>query len=257
MSTTPRLTKRELRDERRATREAAEAAERATATRRRRLTRLGAAVLGAVIVVAVAAVVSSGGAAKTPTAATPGAAAQAASVVAGLPEKDGVLGSGSANVTVTEFLDLQCPICKAASTQVVPGLVNSYVRTGKVKLQARTLHFIGSDSTRAADVAAGALAQGRFWPFAEAFYASQGEENSGYVTDSFLRGVARASGVDAAKALSYANTSAAQARVSAADAAAAKLGIDSTPTFVVQKAGGAPKVTDANGVQAAIQAALA
>src|SRR4029079_4377094 len=121
-------------------------------------------------------------------------------------------------------LDLQCPICKAASSQVVPGLVNDYVRTGKVKLQARTLHFIGADSTRAAQVAAGAQAQGRFWPFVEAFYASQGEENSGYVTDSFLRGVAGASGVNAAKALAYADTSAAQARVSAADSDAAKLG---------------------------------
>ena len=255
MSTTPRLTKRELRDQRRAVRESQEAAERAHDARRRRLTRLGVVTLGAVIVVAVAIVVSSGGAAKTPAA--PGAAQQAASLVAGVPEKNGVLGSTKAKVTVTEYLDLQCPICKAASSQVVPGLVNDYVRTGKVKLQARTLHFIGADSTRAAQVAAGAQAQGRFWPFVEAFYASQGEENSGYVTDSFLRGVAGASGVNAAKALAYANTNAAQARVSTADSDAAKLGIDSTPTFVVQRAGGAPKVVDANQVQSAIQAALA
>jgi protein-disulfide isomerase len=135
--------------------------------------------------------------------------------------------------------------------------VNTYVRTGKVRLQARTLHFIGSDSTRAAQVAAGAQAQGRLWPFLEAFYASQGEENSGYVTDSYLRGVARASGVDASRALAYAQTGAAQAHLTAADSQAAKLGIDSTPTFVVTRGNGTPKVTDANGVQAAIDAALA
>ena len=79
--------------------------------------------------------------------------------------------------------------------------MRDYVRTGKVKLQARTLHFIGADSDRAAEVAAGAEQQGRLWPFLEAFYASQGEENSGYVTDGFLRAVARRPGVDATAAL--------------------------------------------------------
>src|SRR5262249_44807657 len=123
-----------------------------------------------------------------------------------------------------EYLDLQCPICKAAFSQILPGIVNDYVRPGKVKLQARTLHFIGNDFTRAAQVAAGAQAQGRLWPFVEAFYVFQGRENSGYVTDSFLRGVARASGVNAAQALSFANTSAAQVRLNIADADAAKLG---------------------------------
>jgi protein-disulfide isomerase len=255
MSTAPRLTKRELRDQRRAVRESLEAAERARDARRRRVTRLGAVTLLAVIVVGVAIAVSSGGAAKTPAA--PGAAQQAASLVAGIPERDGVLGSGKAKVTVTEYLDLQCPVCKAASTQVLPSLVNDYVRPGKVRLQARTLHFIGDDSTRAARVAAGAQAQGRLWPFVEAFYASQGQENSGYVTDSFLRGVARASGVNADRALAYANTSAAQARLQTADSGATKLGVDSTPTFVVQRAGEAPTVVDATQVQSAIQAALA
>ena len=101
-----------------------------------------------------------------------------------------MLGDPKAPVTVTEFLDLQCPICAEASKTTLPTLVNDYVRTGKVKLQARTLHFIGADSSRAAQAAAGAQAQGKLWPFVEAFYAAQGQENSGYVTDGFLRSVA-------------------------------------------------------------------
>jgi protein-disulfide isomerase len=257
MSTTPRLTKRELREARRTDRQAAEDAARAKAARKRRLSMLGGLVAAAVVIVVAAVVVSSHGAKKPQLPATPDAAARAAAIVAGIPERNGVLGSSSAKVTVTEYLDLQCPICKAASQQVVPGLVSSYVRPGKVKLQAQTLHFIGSDSTRAAEVAAGARAQGRFWAFAEAFYASQGEENSGYVTDPFLRGVAKASGVDATKALAYSQTPAAEAPLNAADSAASKLAINSTPTFVVEKAGGAPKITDAADVDAAIKKALA
>ena len=75
------------------------------------------------------------------------------------------------------------------------------MRAGKVKLAVRTLHFLGPDSVRAARVAAGAERQGRLWAFLEAFYARQGTENSGYVTDGFLREVAAAAGVDAGRAL--------------------------------------------------------
>ena len=67
-------------------------------------------------------------------------------------------------------------------------------------------------------MAAGAEQQGRLWPFLEAFYATQGEENSGYVTDDFLRQVAQAAGVDADKALAYAKTAAAQERLNRANA---------------------------------------
>src|SRR4051794_31581834 len=148
MSTTPHFSKRELREQRRAARESAEAAERVRAARRRLLTRLAVATAAAAALVAIAIAVSSRGHTTSPAAAT-----QAAGVVTGVPEHDGVLGAASAKVTVTEFLDLQCPVCKAASQDLLPGLIDRYVRPGDVKLQARTLHFIGNDSTRAAEVA--------------------------------------------------------------------------------------------------------
>jgi protein-disulfide isomerase len=212
------------------------------------------------VIVVVAIVVSSGGGGKSTSAPTSSsgqsAAASAAALFNGVPERNGVAGSSAAKVTVTEYLDLQCPICREASTQVIPGLVNNYVKTGKVKLQARTLHFIGNDSTTAALYAAGARQQGKFWKFAEAFYASQQEENSGYVTPSFLAAVAKASGVDNAAATAFARTTAAENALNTADSTGSALGIDSTPTFVVRKGNGAPKVVDATQVQAAVDAAL-
>ena len=128
----------------------------------------------------------------------------------------------NAKVTVTEFLDLQCPICAEASKQTLPTLINDYVRTGKVKLQARTLHFIGPDSTKAARAAAAAQEQGKLWPFVEAFYAAQGAENSGYVTDGFLREVADAAGLDADKLLDAAKEPASQQGMATADQEAAQ-----------------------------------
>jgi protein-disulfide isomerase len=185
------------------------------------------------VVVAIAAIVST----------TPEKPVSASSttnaLVAGVPEHNGVLGNPNAPYTVTEYLDLQCPICKAASTQVLPSLIDDYIKTGKVKLQARTLHFIGDDSTAAAEFAAGAGRQGKLWSFIEAFYANQGEENSGYVTDSFLRDVAQASGVNADQAFAYAKTDGAQAALDTADSDASAVGANSTPTFTIKKGDGA------------------
>ena len=231
------ITKRELREQRRAARQAAEAAAKAREVRKRRLWQLAGAAGLAVAVLAVAIAVSGGG--NTPAPAQPG-------LLRGIPERNGVLGQADAPVTVTEYLDLQCPVCAEASRTVLPSLVNDYVRTGKIKLQARTLHFIGADSVRAARVAAGAEQQGRLWPFLEAFYAKQGNENSGYMTDAFLRDVAGSAGVDARTALDYAGTAAAEKPLVTANTDAARLKIDGTPTFTVKRGDGAPKVVSAD-----------
>jgi protein-disulfide isomerase len=239
MSSQPTLTKRQLREQRRAERVEAERAQSAAAARRARTWRLLAAAGLAIVVVGVAAIASSsGGKASSP----PAAPAQTSSLFAGIPEKNGVLGDPNAPLTVTEFVDLQCPICAATSRETLPTLLRDYVRTGKVKLEARTLHFIGPDSERAARVAAGAERQGKLWPFLEAFYAAQGQENSGYVTDDFLRSVASASGVDAAAALKTADTPAAQEQLNRANTDAEALGVDATPTFTVARGNGSPHV---------------
>jgi protein-disulfide isomerase len=238
------IPKRQLREQRRAERQAKEAAERARARRNRRLLQLGGAIgLAAVVLVAAIAISSSGG--TKPAAPSPG-------LLAGIPEHNGVLGDPKAPITVTEFVDLQCPVCAEASQTVVPPVIRNYVRPGKVKLQARTLSFLGPDSVRAARVAAGAEQQGRLWPFLETFYAKQGPENSGYVTDDFIRSVASASGVDASKALAYAGGAKSQTPLTRANAEAQKLGVTGTPTFVVQHGNGKPQVVNADGLAAAL-----
>jgi protein-disulfide isomerase len=246
MSSQPTLTKRELRERRRAERLAAERAEAATAARRTRAWRLLAATGLAVVVAGVAAIVSSSGGDPAKPGSPP---ARVANLFTGIQEHGGVLGDPKAPVTVTEYVDLQCPICAAASRETLPSLVRDYVRTGKVKLEARTLQFIGPDSVRAARVAAGAERQGKLWPFLEAFYAMQGQENSGYVTDEFLRSVAAASGVDATAALKAADTAAAQQSLNRANSDAQALGIDSTPTFTLTRGDGKPQVLGANDFQ--------
>jgi protein-disulfide isomerase len=190
-----------------------------------------------VLVAAAIAVSASGGSQPAPPPDRP-----ASATFRGIPERDGVLGDPKAPLTLTEYVDLQCPICAEASERTLPWLIERYVRPGKAKLELRTLHFIGPDSERAARVAAGAERQGRLWPFVEAFFAVQGPENSGYVTDGLLRSVARAAGVDAGKALSAAGGEFALRRLERADADATRLGVSATPTFTVAKPGGQPRV---------------
>ena len=201
-------------------------------------TRLAAVAATAAVAVGAAVVLSSSGA-------EPPAPPPQATLVDGVPERGGVLGDPAAPVTVTEFVDLQCPVCAAAAQQILPTLIEDHVRPGKVKLELRTLSFLGEDSVRAARVAAGAERQGRLWAFVEAFYARQGPENSGYVTDDFLREVCAAAGVDADAALDQAGSDFAAGRLQRADAAAQERGVSGTPAFVVERRGEAPKVVDA------------
>jgi protein-disulfide isomerase len=224
--------KRELRAERKAAREAKERVEALASARRRRFMTLGGIAGVAAIILAVVIGVSASGGSPKPV--EPGPAQE---LLAGIPESDGVLGNPKAKVTVTEYLDPQCPICAEASKDALPHLINTYVKPGKVKLKAATMSFLGPDSVKAAKFAAGAKAQGKQWAFLETFYAFQGTENSGYVTDDFLDDIAKAAGVDAEKAHEFAGTQAAQDELDTVDGDAQTLGVDSTPTFVLTSNG--------------------
>ncbi len=103
------LTKRELREQRRAERQAAEAAEAAHNRRRRRLGS-SAPPPGSPSWPS-----SSRSRSRRPAAPPKTPAPAKSTLFAGIPEHDGVLGDPKAPVTVTEFLDLQCPICAEAS----------------------------------------------------------------------------------------------------------------------------------------------
>jgi len=245
------MSKQATLERRRAARLETERASAARELRTRRLWRLGAAAAAATVIVAGAIAVSTGGGAK------PAAPATTSSLLAGLPEHGGVLGDPEAPLTVTEYVDLQCPICARAAISTVPALIRDEVRAGKVKLAVRTLHFLGPDSERAARVAAGAERQNRLWAFLEAFYARQGSENSGYVTDAFLRDVSKAAGIDAGSALGQADSAFATARLRRADADATRIGVTGTPTLTVRRGSGPERVLAASPLDAAaVQAEL-
>jgi protein-disulfide isomerase len=80
---------------------------------------------------------------------------------AGIPQNGLVLGSTKAPVTMVEYVDLQCPGCRAFETSVLPSIVPEFVRSGKLKIEARPIAFIGPDSIPARKAAIAASEQNR------------------------------------------------------------------------------------------------
>jgi protein-disulfide isomerase len=221
----------------RARREEAERQAAHAAARRRRISMLLGVLGVAVVVVVVAVVVSQSGTSKKPTASE--GAKQANSLFAGIPQSGSTLGNPDAPVTIEEYIDLQCPFCQRFSQQGLPDVVDKYVRPGKAKIVIRTLTFIGADSETAARAAVAASAQNKMFQFVENFYANQKEENSGYVTNDFLRKVAGGvTGLNVNQVLSGMNAAPVQSFIQSSQRSANRNGVDSTPTFLVGPTGG-------------------
>ncbi len=226
-------TKKERREQAREERERAEA-EAAEAARRKRLIQFGAvAFFAALVVVAVLIIVSQSGSDSGGDTALEGVE-RVDSSLSGVPQDGTMLGDPKAAVTITEYGDLQCPVCAAFSEQVVPDLISEEVKPGNAQLEFKNFNIIGPESEDAAKASLAAAEQGRYWQFIEVFYANQGAENSGYVTDDFLEAVAEAAGVgDIDQFNSDREDPALDEQLSAVQSEAADLGLNSTPSLVV------------------------
>lgn len=241
MSQPSRPTRAARRAAARAERVAREEAAARDGTRKRRLAVVGAVVAAAAVVVAVLIAVSSPDPAR-PRAAAPGEAVAgqqaAATLLGGIPQHGRVLGSPKAPVTLVEFADLQCPFCREYTQNALPTVVRDYVRTGKVRLEFRPRTFLGPDSVTAARLVAAAGRQDKEWTTLDLIYANQGKEGSGWFTPDLQAQVLRAAGVDAVAARSAAGGPEVAAQLRAADALAARNGLDGTPAFLVGPTGG-------------------
>ncbi len=221
----------------RAEREAAERQEAQAAARKRRLALLGGVLVAAIAVIAVVVVVSQSGT-KDPVSAKEGTS-QANTLFVGIPQTGNVLGDPKAPVTIEEYVDLQCPFCQRFSQTGLPDVVNDYVKNGQARIVLQTLTFIGSDSEKAARVAWSSGDQNKMFEFVENFYANQKQENTGYVTDAFLRKVAGGvDGLDVNKAMAGADSAKVSSAIQASQTSATKANIDSTPSFLVGPTGG-------------------
>ena len=209
--------------------------EREAAEKRKRLLRLGGAAVLIVAAIVAIVIVAGGGDSDDggETASDGNTPADSANIFRGIPQNGTSLGDPKADQVLTEYADLQCPFCAEYSNNVLPQVVEKYVRTGRVRLELRLLRFVGPDSDRGAQAAQGAAENDRMGQFVEAWYRNQGTENSGYADDDFIRKIAEEAGVPPEDAIQAAGSGSKSGPIEEVEQEADVLGIDSTPSFVI------------------------
>jgi protein-disulfide isomerase len=184
---------------------------------------------------------------REPTTATPStaaadthaASASSDSPFAGIPQSGAALGSPGAPVTLVEYADLQCPYCAQWARETLPVLVRDYVRPGKLRIVFKGLAFIGPDSEKALRTAIVAGHHDHLWEMVHGFYARQGTENAGWVSDDLIREIAvEVPGLDGNTLLAGSSTDLVQSELDEAAASAQAAGVRGTPSFEVGRTGG-------------------
>jgi protein-disulfide isomerase len=157
------------------------------------------------------------------------------------------MGSAAAPVVLQLYSDFQCPACKIFVTQLLPSLVNDFVKPGTLRIEARDLDFLGrgkpNESQELAAGAACAAEQDRYWQFHDYVFWNQLRENAGDYGAAFINRIADASGVDRAVWDACFARDDVRPPIVARTSAAVADGISSTPTLVVngQRMVGVPK----------------
>jgi protein-disulfide isomerase len=242
------LTRKQRREQARADRKAMEEASVADAARRKRLTLLGGAVAVVVAAVVVILIATSSGSTKAPKAHTKAANAVETEVTAlltGLPQSGNSLGSPTAPVTLQYFGDLECPICRKFTEGALKPLIQTWVRQGKLRIEYHNLETATREPETFKTQQSAALAAGeqaKLWNFIETFYHEQGQEDSGYVTEQYIRNIAeQVPGLNLAKWTSERTKPEFSSKIEADAQAANAAGFTGTPSFLIGHTGGAAK----------------
>ncbi len=245
-------------EEARARRVAEERARVERDKRQRRVRMLGGVLVAAVAIIAVAIAISSSGgsssnAPKPGTAAANKEATTVNNLLAGIPQSGNRIGSPKAKVVVTEFGDLECPVCRDFALSTESQLIANDVRSGKVQLVYKSLESAtgnGPDPSifptqQAAAYAAGL--QQKAWNYILLFYHEQGTEDTAYVTPTYLTDLAQqVPGLNLAKWSSDRQSSSLQQQVINDEGLAKTLNFQYTPSITVQgpKGEGQPIIGD-------------
>jgi protein-disulfide isomerase len=203
--------------------------------RRTRLLQFGAGAVFLVIVAIVVLIVVSGNSDSGGDAQNLTEVSSVDSLVEGIPQQGLTIGNPKAKVELIEYGDLQCPVCKAFSEEVLPPVIENQVKSGQAKIIFRNFVIIGPQSVPAGAAAIAAGSQGRGWNYLELFYRNQGKENSGYADDEFLTAVAESAGVkDVAQWQKERKDTKTTDTVTATTEQAQKFGFTGTPSFAIK-----------------------
>jgi protein-disulfide isomerase len=188
---------------------------------------------------------------------------QLEALLGGIPQSANALGEPTAAITLEYFGDLECPFCRNFSLEVLPSVIQRWVRPGELRVEYHALQTATREpevfvAQQVAALAAGK--QDRAWQFIETFYEQQGEEGSGYVTDAYLQGIAsQLSGLNLAQWTADRSDPALPTAIAADEQEAEQSGLNGTPSFLLGRTGGELSTfspSDPGSFDAAVEALL-
>lgn len=195
--------------------------------------------------------------AAAPAQPRPAAARDWTRTVVATPEGGFRMGNPAARVKLVEYLSLTCPHCADFARQGTPRLIANHVRTGRVSLEYR--NFVLNPIDAAASLLARCAGPAHVFRFAERLFAtqpqwiaraenairSQSEQlNALPIADRLVRlgeesgltAIAAEHGVPAARARTCLADQAGLERLGEIYRAAEALGVNGTPTFLINGA---------------------
>lgn len=167
------------------------------------------------------------------------------------------LGSADAPVVLEVYSDFQCPICGRFVRDQFPTLKRQFVDTGVLRIESHDIAFLGTgnpdESVELATGARCAAAQNRYWQFHDLVFWNQGGENHGDHDAAYLAAVANRAGVDRAVWDTCVAEDAVRNSVQADTSKALGVGINATPTLVLNGSAPVAGLPDAASLIARIQ----
>jgi protein-disulfide isomerase len=145
-----------------------------------------------------------------------------------------VLGQETAPVEISEFADYQCPACQEFETIQFPAVRQQLIETGQVRWRYRDFPLEMHPHARvAAHAAACANEQGKFQELHSLIYARQPEWSPARNAAGKFSDYAGEAGLDVARYDECMKSARFAGRIQASVAEAVKLGVGSTPTFLI------------------------
>jgi protein-disulfide isomerase len=145
-------------------------------------------------------------------------------------------GNETAPITIIDFSDFQCYLCKRHVDNTEQQINSTYVQNGEAVYVFKHLPNRGFDSKNASLAAQCTNDQGKFWNFHKILYANQGPIDSGWVnTENLKKFASQVPGININEFNSCFDTKKYESFIDKDIALANSLGFTETPSFIIVK----------------------
>jgi len=146
-----------------------------------------------------------------------------------------VLGDVKAPVSLVVYSDFQCPFCKKWHDETAQQIIDTYVKTGKVKIEYKDFAFLGQESINAAMAAKCAKEQGveNYLDYHDYLFDNQKGENQGQFSIDNLKRFAKDLKLDADKFNSCLDSNKYKDEVQKETGEGRAAGVTGTPSFLI------------------------